>query len=128
MTRLIRTELLKLKTMRLTYGLLALAVALTALFSFLENNQAGASGTGVPPISTPDGLRTVTTVTGFAMLIAAVLGSIVANGEFRHSTATTSPSPRAPWPATSAGRSWAPPCSPHSASASARWSARSSPP
>lgn len=43
---------------------------------------------GVPPVSTPDGLRTVTTVTGFAMLIAAVLGSIVANGEFRHSTAT----------------------------------------
>jgi ABC-2 type transport system permease protein len=88
MIRLIRTELLKLKTMRLTYGLLAVACALTALFSFLENNQAGSSGTSVPPISTADGLRTVTTVTGFAMLIAAVLGSIVANGEFRHSTAT----------------------------------------
>jgi ABC-type transport system involved in multi-copper enzyme maturation permease subunit len=88
MTRLIRTELLKLVTMRLTYGLLALAAALTALFSFLENNRAGTSGTGVPPISTADGLRTVTTVTGFAMLIAAVLGAIVANGEFRHSTAT----------------------------------------
>jgi ABC-2 type transport system permease protein len=88
MTRLIRTELLKLKTMRLTYGLLAVAAALTALFSFLENNRAGTSGTGVPPISTADGLRTVTTVTGFAMLISAVLGSIVANGEFRHSTAT----------------------------------------
>jgi ABC-2 type transport system permease protein len=88
MSRLIRTELLKLTTMRLTYGLLAVAAALTALFSFLENNRAGTSGTGVAPISTPDGLRTVTTVTGFAMLIAAVLGSIVANGEFRHSTAT----------------------------------------
>jgi ABC-type transport system involved in multi-copper enzyme maturation permease subunit len=88
MTRLIRTELLKLATMRLTYGLAAVAAALTALFCLLENNQAGASGTGVPPISTPDGLRTVTTVTGFAMLFAAVLGSIIANGEFRHSTAT----------------------------------------
>ncbi|HUY50270.1 MAG TPA: hypothetical protein VMV92_31955 [Streptosporangiaceae bacterium] len=88
MTRLIRTELLKLATMRLTYGLLAIAAALTALFSLLENNQAGSSGTGVPPISTAEGLRTVTTVTGFAMLFAAVLGSIVANGEFRHSTAT----------------------------------------
>ena len=88
MTRLIRTELVKLATMRLTYGLAAVAAALTALFSLLENNQAGASGTGVPPISTPQGLRTVTTVTGFAMLLACVLGSIVANGEFRHSTAT----------------------------------------
>ncbi len=86
MTRLVRTELLKLATMRLTYGLLAVAAALSALFSFIENN--GAAGSGVPPISTADGLRTVTTVTGFAMLFAAVLGSIVANGEFRHSTAT----------------------------------------
>lgn len=88
MTRLIRAEFLKLATMRLTYGLLAVAAALTALFSFLENNRAGVSGTSVPPISTADGLRTVTTVTGVAMLIAAVLGSIVANGEFRHATAT----------------------------------------
>jgi ABC-type transport system involved in multi-copper enzyme maturation permease subunit len=88
MTRLVRTELLKLTTIRLTYGLLAVAAALTVLFSVLENNQAGAADSGVPPISTPDGLRAVTTVTGFAMLLAAVLGSIVANGEFRHSTAT----------------------------------------
>jgi ABC-2 type transport system permease protein len=88
MTRLVRTELLKLATMRLTYGLLAVAAALSALFSLLENNEAGRAGSGVPPISTADGLRTVTTVTGFAMLFAAVLGSIVANGEFRHSTAS----------------------------------------
>lgn len=88
MTRLICTELMKLRTMRLTYALLAIAAALTALFSSLEAARAGASGTGVPPISTAEGLRTVTTVTGFAMLMAAVLGAIVANGEFRHSTAT----------------------------------------
>jgi ABC-2 type transport system permease protein len=88
MTRLVRAELLKLATMRLTYGLLAVASALSALFSVLENSQAGAAGSGVPPISTADGLRTVTTVTGIALLFAAVLGSIAANGEFRHSTAT----------------------------------------
>lgn len=85
---LVRAELLKLRTMRLTYGLLATAVGLSALFSALEAGRAGAVGTGVPPISTVDGLRTVTTVTGFAMLLAAVLGAIVANGEFRHATAT----------------------------------------
>jgi len=88
MTRLVRTELLKLATMRLSYGMLAVAAALTALFALLENDQAGTAGSGVPPISTADGLRTVTTVTGVAMLFAAVLGSIAANGEFRHSTAT----------------------------------------
>jgi ABC-type transport system involved in multi-copper enzyme maturation permease subunit len=87
-TRLVRTELLKLATMRLSYGLLAVAAALSALFCLLETDQAGAAGTGVPSISTADGLRTVTTVTGVAMLFAAVFGSIAANGEFRHSTAT----------------------------------------
>lgn len=88
MTRLVRIELMKLKTMRLTYGLAAVATTLTTLFALLENGQAGSAGSGVPPISTAQGLRTVTTVTGFAMLMAAVLGAIVANGEFRHSTAT----------------------------------------
>jgi ABC-2 type transport system permease protein len=88
MILLVRIELLKLKTMRLTYGLAALAATLTALFALLENGQAGSADSGVPPISTAEGLRTVTTVTGFAMLMAAVLGAIVASGEFRHSTAT----------------------------------------
>jgi ABC-2 type transport system permease protein len=88
MTLLVRIELLKLKTMRLTYGLAAVVSALTTLFALLENGRAGSAGSGVPPISTAEGLRTVTTVTGFSMLMAAVLGSIVANGEFRHSTAT----------------------------------------
>ncbi|MGH9171177.1 MAG: hypothetical protein ACRD0Z_09950 [Acidimicrobiales bacterium] len=98
MTRLVRTELLKLRTMRLTYGLLVVAAVLSALFSLLETDQAGASGTGVAPISTAEGLRTVTTVTGFAMLFAAVLGAIVASGEFRHSTApfTDLATPRRP--------------------------------
>jgi ABC-2 type transport system permease protein len=88
MTRLIKAELLKLRTTRLPYGLLAMAMALSAMFSWLENNQAGSSGSGVAPISTASGLSTTTTVTGFAMLVAAMLGAIVANGEFRHSTAT----------------------------------------
>jgi ABC-type transport system involved in multi-copper enzyme maturation permease subunit len=88
MIRLIRTELLKLRTMRLSYGLLAIAAVLSAFFAILEANQAGAVGSGLAPISTAGGLRTVTTVTGFAMLFAAVLGSIIANGEYRHATAT----------------------------------------
>ena len=88
MTTIVRTEMLKLRTMRMTWGLLAAAGALSALFATLETNRAGSSGAGVPPISTPEGLRTVTTVTGIAMLLAALLGSMAANGEFRHSSAT----------------------------------------
>ncbi len=85
MIRLVRVELLKLRTMRVTFGLLAAAVAVTALFSSLEASRAGRR---VPPISTAAGLGDVTTVTGVAMILAAVLGVIVASGEFRHTSAT----------------------------------------
>jgi ABC-type transport system involved in multi-copper enzyme maturation permease subunit len=88
MIRLIRAELLKLLTIRLTYGLLAVAAAITALFATLEASRAGSPNTGVAPLSTASGLSTATTVTGFAMLFAAVLGAIVTSGEFRHASAT----------------------------------------
>ena len=88
MTRLIRTELLKLSTIRMTWGLLAVAAALSALFASLEASRAGNGNSGVPPITTATGLLTVTTVTGFGMLLAAVLGVISATGEFRHGSAT----------------------------------------
>jgi ABC-type transport system involved in multi-copper enzyme maturation permease subunit len=84
--RLIRTELLKLRTMRVSYGLLLIAVAVTALFASLQSSGAGRKV--VSPISTAAGLSSVTTVTGFAMVIAAVLGVIMTSGEFRHSSAT----------------------------------------
>ena len=41
MNRLIRVELLKLRTTRLTYGLLATAAALTAVFGAIEAARAG---------------------------------------------------------------------------------------
>jgi ABC-type transport system involved in multi-copper enzyme maturation permease subunit len=88
MTRLIRAELLKLSTIRVTWALLAGAGGLSALFASLEAYRAGAAGSGVPPIGTVTGLTTVTTVTGFGMLLAAVLGLISATGEFRHGSAT----------------------------------------
>ena len=45
MTRLIRVELLKIRTTRLSYGLLATGAGLTALFSVLEASRAGTEGT-----------------------------------------------------------------------------------
>lgn len=74
--------------MRLTYGLLITATALTAFFALLEATQAGRSGSGIAPVTTSAGFISVTTVTGFAMLFAAVLGAIVSSGEFRHGSAT----------------------------------------
>jgi ABC-2 type transport system permease protein len=88
MTRLIRIEWLKLRTMRTGYGLLATATALTALFAALEASRAGNSTSGVASLNTSSGLQTVTTVTGWSMMFAAVLGVILASGEFRHQTAT----------------------------------------
>lgn len=88
MSRVLRSEVLKLRTMRVTFGLLVTAVALTCLFASLEASRAGHARSGVAPLSTASGLATVTTVTGFSILLATVLGVIVASGEYRHGTAT----------------------------------------
>jgi ABC-2 type transport system permease protein len=87
MTRLIRVELLKIRTTRLSYGLLAAAAALTALFCVLEASRAGA-GQAVGPLYTASGFNAVITGGVWALLLAAVLGVTVSSGEFRHSTAT----------------------------------------
>lgn len=86
MTRLIRIELLKLSTIRTTYGLALAGAAITALFASLEASRAGRNGT--TPIYTVAGLSQVSTATGIAMVLAAVLGVIVSSGEYRHTTAT----------------------------------------
>ncbi len=85
MRRLIRTELLKLHTIRATYGLALLVVAHTALFASLEATR---SGRKVAPISTAAGLSTVSTATGVTMILAAILGVILASGEYRHTSAS----------------------------------------
>jgi ABC-type transport system involved in multi-copper enzyme maturation permease subunit len=86
MSRLIRIELAKLKTTRLTYGLLALAAGLTALDALLRDSRAGNGR--LPALSLANGLRNGLTVTGFSLLMAGVLGVTVSSGEFRHQTAT----------------------------------------
>jgi ABC-type transport system involved in multi-copper enzyme maturation permease subunit len=87
--RSVRTELLKLRTMRLPLVLLATAAGLTALVTTLEAARAGGSGhMAPPPLNTAAGLTAVLSSTGFALLMAAVFGVTVASGEFRHGTAT----------------------------------------
>jgi ABC-2 type transport system permease protein len=87
MIRLVRVELLKLRTTRLAFGLLAAGAGLTILFSVLEASRAGASG--VAPLSTAAGLTGIITGGIWMLLFAAVLGVTVTSGEFRHDTATT---------------------------------------
>lgn len=87
MTRIVRVELLKLRTTRLTYGLLATAAGLTVLFSVLEASRAG-SGKAVGPLYTAAGLNAVITGGVWALLLATVLGVTISGGEFRHATVT----------------------------------------
>jgi ABC-type transport system involved in multi-copper enzyme maturation permease subunit len=85
-TRLVRIELLKLRSTRLSYGLLATGAGLSAAFAVLSAFRAGSKA--MAPLDTASGLAAVITATGFALLMAAVLGITVSSGEFRHHTAT----------------------------------------
>jgi ABC-type transport system involved in multi-copper enzyme maturation permease subunit len=95
MSRAIRAELLKLRTIRLPWVLLAIGVGLSALVAVLTASRAGSAGGGpgfrhlvIAPLNTAAGLKAVITTTDFALLLAMVFGVIVASGEFRHGTAT----------------------------------------
>ena len=89
MNTALRAEFLKIRTTRTAAALIALAVALTALITTIEAATAGTGGgMAIPSLSTPAGLRDALTGTGFALLVAAVLGTISVCGEFRLKTAT----------------------------------------
>jgi ABC-2 type transport system permease protein len=90
MTLLVRVELMKLRTVRVTYGLILTVALLTGLFAVIESSEAGkTSGTyAVASLTTAAGQTTVTTLTSWSLILAAVLGLIVASGEFRHASAT----------------------------------------
>jgi ABC-type transport system involved in multi-copper enzyme maturation permease subunit len=85
MIRLVRVELLKLRTTRLTYGLLATAATLTGVFAVIEAVRAGTDG-GPAPLSAASGLNSVITAGIWALVLAT--GVTVSSGEFRHGTAT----------------------------------------
>jgi ABC-2 type transport system permease protein len=90
MTRAIRTELLKLRTARLPWGLLGVALALTIVHSILFDSNAGGTGhTAIKSLATHAGQSEAISIPGEVLLFATALGVIVASGEFRHSTATS---------------------------------------
>ncbi len=80
MTRLIRIELVKLGTVRFSYGLLATAAALTGVFSVLEASRARPGG-AVPPLSTAT-LTYLATPDRTRVLIAKVAAAALAGTLF----------------------------------------------
>jgi hypothetical protein len=90
MIRAVRTELLKLATARLPWGLLALTVGLATFHNVLFDSNAGGTGhAAIPSLSTYIGQSRAIGIPGELLLLASVVGIIVASGEFRHKTATT---------------------------------------
>lgn len=87
LSRLVRVELLKLVSTRLSYGLLATSVGLTALWNTIEASRAGKSG-GPDPLYTYSGQASIVTGGVWGLILAGVLGVVVSSGEFRHQTAT----------------------------------------
>ena len=89
MTRVLRSELLKLRTIRMPWYVLATAAGLTVAEVAFKASRAGAGRRmAIPPLNTVAGLTRVITSSDFALLLAVVLGVIIASGEFHHRTAT----------------------------------------
>jgi hypothetical protein len=85
----LRSELLKLRTARFSWGLLALTLALTSIERILFDSNAGGTGhTSIPSLATYAGQSRSINIPGELLLLATIMGVIVASGEFRHRTAT----------------------------------------
>jgi ABC-type transport system involved in multi-copper enzyme maturation permease subunit len=84
--RLVRTELLKARTVRSTGVLLVGTVVLVALTVVGTALSAGDAGSGEPSLATPDGLRNVAAAAGIATPFPLILGILMMAGEWQHHT------------------------------------------
>lgn len=88
MTVAITAELAKLRTMRMSWGLLATGAGLSALFAILEASRAGTPGGAIGPLNTASGFNGIVTGGIWGLLFAAVIGVALVTSEFRHKTIT----------------------------------------
>lgn len=96
MSDLLAVELLKLRTTRTAWALLAATVGVSAL-AVASAVVVGADSTSLD-LESSDGIRTVLSVMANGSVFMLVLGVIISAGEFRHGTATdTHLSTPSPW-------------------------------
>jgi ABC-2 type transport system permease protein len=89
MIRATRAELLKLRTTRMPWGLLTFSIAVTVLHTLLFDSNAGGTGhTAIASLATHAGQRQAISIPAEVLLLATVLGVIIASGEYRLRTAT----------------------------------------
>jgi ABC-2 type transport system permease protein len=86
MLKLIRTELLALRTTRLPWALLAGPVLLTAMLAVNAVLDAGRND--APSIGTAGAMLAVVDATGSGRLVILLLGVLTVTAEFRHGTVT----------------------------------------
>jgi ABC-type transport system involved in multi-copper enzyme maturation permease subunit len=84
MTALVRAELLKLRTTRATWGLVAVAIGITLVLLGLQLRNAGLAETA--SLGTTASTRAILVASGSAALVILVLGVLIATGELRHRT------------------------------------------
>jgi ABC-2 type transport system permease protein len=85
--RIVRIELLKLTSTRLSYGLLATVLVLTPAWTSIEASRAGKPN-GPAALFTASGQTSIIAGGAWALIFAIVLGVTISSGEFRHQTAT----------------------------------------
>lgn len=87
MRDLIRAELLKLWTTRMFWGFVVATLAFVPVSIALAVHTAGQAGS--PSLDSSEGLRNVIAAASSGAGLLLVLGILVAAGEFRHNTATS---------------------------------------
>lgn len=86
MTRLIRTEIRKLLTTKLWWGLLITAVVTTGLFVWGTLSSVGNEGNPFQSLNDPNTQRGIISMSGQAGIFILILGIIGITTEFRHFT------------------------------------------
>ncbi len=87
MKRLIRAELLKLRTTRTFWWTIAVTLAFTPLSVFLSVQSAGDNGTA--PLDSTEGFRNVIAAASSGGILMIVIGIIALAGEYRFNTITS---------------------------------------
>lgn len=87
MTSLVTAELVKVRTVRLFWGVIASALAVTALALSMQIVNAGRAGT--PSYGTAQSAVNVLSAGGWAAFVALVLGIVMMTSEYRHATIAT---------------------------------------
>jgi ABC-2 type transport system permease protein len=88
MSQLVRAEILKIRTTKMVWGMLALTVGFVLLQVVVLVALSGGDDDGLPPLTDPDGVRFTYGSATAGLLFMMILGVVGITGEYRHETIT----------------------------------------